>query len=161
MHFNRAITSKKFDTGDDDPSQGTADGATMQEPETSTLADVPRDLNMGDFSNASLETCTASPSHNSTSDSHPLVQACGAAEESHFAGKEDAICQTEECVTLGNLSIFLSMTNGAEASAQVVHIEISHKIASVDGNWKRSCGFHGFGSLKEKEEVLQDFGGVT
>ncbi|XP_037498360.1 THAP domain-containing protein 5 [Rhipicephalus sanguineus] len=97
----------------------------------------------------------------STNKSHLLVQACGAAEESHCAPKEDAICQTEECVTPGKLSIFLSVTNGAGASTQVVHTEMSHKVTSTDGNWKRNCGFRGFESLKVKEEALQDLCGVT
>ncbi|KAL1476787.1 hypothetical protein MTO96_018206 [Rhipicephalus appendiculatus] len=69
--------------------------------------------------------------------SHPSVQPRGVAEGSRHAPKEDATCQTEECVTPGKLSIFLSVTNGTEASTQVVHPEMSHKVASTDGNWKR------------------------
>ncbi|XP_037505040.1 uncharacterized protein LOC119381140 [Rhipicephalus sanguineus] len=126
--LNRLVSYKKLVTGNDQPSRTTADGATMQESETSTLADVPRDLNVGDFSDASLETFTASASYNSTSNLHLLVEACGGAEESNCAPKEDAICQTEECVTPGKLSIFLSVTNGTEASTQVVHTEMSHKL---------------------------------
>ncbi|XP_037276299.2 uncharacterized protein LOC119169286 [Rhipicephalus microplus] len=71
------------------------------------------------FSNESLQALTACPSNNSTP-------------------KEHAICQTEECVAPGKLSIFLSVTNGSEASTQVAHPEMNHKVAITDENWKQS-----------------------
>nr|XP_054922729.1 uncharacterized protein LOC129382619 isoform X2 [Dermacentor andersoni] len=130
--FDRAVSSRKLHAGDEDPSQSTADGATMQVSETSILDDVPP---ITDFSDASVETCSASPSHNGIADSDPLVH--DAAEESNCARRKDATCQTEELTTPARLSILLSATNGTEASAQVVHTEMSHKVASTDGNWKR------------------------
>nr|XP_054932285.1 uncharacterized protein LOC126540277 [Dermacentor andersoni] len=154
--FDRAVSSRKLHAGDEDPSQSTADGATMQVSETSILDDVPP---ITDFSDASVETCSASPSHNGIADSDPLVH--DAAEESNCARRKDATCQTEEFTTPARLSILLSATNGTEASTQVVHTEMSHKVASTDGNWKRDCGFRGFESLKEKQEALQDLCGVT
>ncbi|XP_065286010.1 uncharacterized protein [Dermacentor albipictus] len=131
--FDRAVTSRKRHAGDEDPSQSTADGATtMQDSETSILDDVPP---ITDFSDASVETCSASHSHNGIADSDSLVH--DAAEESNCARKKDATCQTEEFTTPARLSILLSATNGTEASTQVVHTEMSHKVASTDGNWKR------------------------
>ncbi|XP_075534564.1 uncharacterized protein LOC142568562 [Dermacentor variabilis] len=67
----------------------------------------------------------------------------------------------QEFTTPARLSILLSATNGTEASTQVVHTEMSHKVARTDRNWKRDCGFRGFEFLKEKQEALQDLCGVT
>ncbi|XP_077521521.1 uncharacterized protein LOC144132754 isoform X1 [Amblyomma americanum] len=158
--FKKEISSRQL-VGGEHPSQSTAVGATMQAPETSLLEDVHRDFNTMDFSNAFLETSTATSLLN-MSDSHSLVLVCSARQESHSTGrKRDASCQTEECATSGKLALLLSATNGTEASAQIAHTEMSHKVASTDENWKRNCGFFGFESLKEKEEALQDLCGVT
>ncbi|XP_050025165.1 uncharacterized protein [Dermacentor andersoni] len=80
-------------------------------------------------------------------------------DEFHYA--QQRTCQTEGFRTPARLSILLSATNGTEASTQVVRTEMSHKVASTDGNWKRDCGFRGFESLKGKQEALQDLCGVT
>lgn len=148
--FNQAISSRQLDAGDEHPSQSTAGGATMQVPETSVLDDMRHDLNVMDFSDASLETSTAPPSPYSTSSLHALVHVDAAEEESDCSPKRDTTCQTEECVTPGKLTILLSATNGTEASTQVLHTEMSHKVTSTNGTWKRNCGFRGFKTLKEK-----------
>ncbi|KAK8754710.1 hypothetical protein V5799_002579 [Amblyomma americanum] len=79
----------------------------MQAPETSLLEDVHHDFNTMDFSNAFLETSTATSLLN-MSDSHSLVLVCSARQETHSTGrKRDAACQTEECATSGKLALLL------------------------------------------------------
>ncbi|XP_077517203.1 uncharacterized protein LOC144128023 isoform X3 [Amblyomma americanum] len=74
--------------------------------------------------------------------------------------KADVACQTESSAT-GKLTIFLSMTNCDEASAQVTHTEQTNQVTRTDGSWRRRCGFQGFNSLQGNEETLQDVCGVT
>ncbi|XP_077523146.1 uncharacterized protein LOC144133986 isoform X2 [Amblyomma americanum] len=158
--LNQAISSRQLGAGSENPSRSTDDEATMHKPGTSITDCRHQDIHMMDLSDAPLEMSAAVASTISTSDLHPSMSVCGTG-ESHFIAKRDAASQTKASVAQGMLTILLSATNGTDASTQVVHTEMSDKVASTDGNWKKNCGFQGFQSLKEKEKALQDLCGVT
>ncbi|XP_064486047.1 uncharacterized protein LOC135398589 [Ornithodoros turicata] len=61
----------------------------------------------------------------------------------------------------GSLQIFLSVTNGGDASSQVSHSRQDTKANKDSTSWRRKCGFSGFSTLKESEQSLRDLCCVT
>ncbi|XP_077503959.1 uncharacterized protein LOC144114234 [Amblyomma americanum] len=135
--LNQAISSRQLSAGSENPSRSTDDEATMHKPGTSITDCRHQDIHMMDLSDAPLEMSAAVASTISTSDSHPSMSVCGTG-ESHFIAKRDAASQPKDSVAQGKLTILLSATNGTDASTQVVHTEMSDKVASMDGNWKKN-----------------------